>query len=365
MSLSPVEAVMTAGNRYDPCTRPFATIAMSRFWLPLLLCTPLVTALSTTSVRAEAEPPRVTVIYDAFGEQSALRKDWGFAALIEVDGRRILFDTGNDAETFRHNVQTLDIDLTDIDLLAMSHRHADHMAGLSVVLEANPEVPIYAPQEGFGIYGSSLPSSFYRKDPSLPAKQRYFDGAPPETLRFGSAWPGAQFKPLTETTEIAPGVWAIIAVSDAPGTRELRELSLAIRTDHGLLLVVGCSHPGLSTIVAEAAKIDPTIGLVIGGFHYVNADDTAIAGVIEALKPFDIRYIAPGHCTGEATFTALVQAFGARYLYAGLGARIVLDGTVPARPAGVAALFQPREREAYRQMSLLDEHEHHTLAGGH
>ncbi len=333
--------------------------------LPLLFTVLLVAWLAPVPAHAAADAPRVTVIYDAFGEESALRKDWGFAALIEVNGQRILFDTGNDAETFRHNVHTLDIDLSDIDLVAMSHRPADHMAGLSVVLAANPEVPIYAPREGFGIYGSSLPSSFYRKDPSLPARQRHFDGAPPATLTFGSAWPGAKFKPLTETTEIASGVWAIIAVSDAPGTRELRELSLAIKTGHGLLRVVGCSHPGLPNIVAEAAKIDPAIGLVIGGFHDVNADDAVIASLIEALRPFDIRYIAPGHCTGEATFNALAKAFAERYLSAGLGARIVLDGSVPERPAGLTGLFQPRELAAYWQMSLLDQHEHHALAGGH
>lgn len=252
-----------------------------------------------------AAPPKITVLYDAFGDDAAMEKDWGFAALIEVDGRRILFDTGNDAAVFARNVAAKGVDLSTVDAVVLSHRHADHMAGLATVLAANPDVTIHAPQEGFGIYGSSLPSTFYRKDPSLPARMRYYDGKPPETMTFGSAWPDANFKPLTETTEIAPGVWAIAAVSDAPGTRELRELSLAIRTDQGLLLVVGCSHPGLPAIVAAAAKIDPQLHLVIGGFHYVNADDAAVQSLVTALAPYDIDYIAPGHCTGQATFAAL------------------------------------------------------------
>ncbi len=313
---------------------------------------------------AHAHPPRVTVLYDAFGDAPALEKDWGFAALIEVDGRRILFDTGNDAGVFRRNVAASGVDLADLDMVVMSHRHADHMAGLSVVLEADPDVVIHAPQEGFGIYGSSLPSSFYRRDDSLPARMRYFDGAPPETLQFGSAWAGARLQPIAETTELAPGVWAIATVSDVPGTRELRELSLAVRTPQGLLLVVGCSHPGLPVIVAEAAKLDSDIHLVIGGFHYVNADDVAIAGVVDALAPYAIDFIAPGHCTGEATFAALQRAYGDRYLYAGLGATLVLDtADGPDRPRGAAAAFDPAQRTAYRALALRGDHVHDHSAG--
>ena len=160
----------------------------------------------------------------------SLEKDWSFAALIEVDGGRILFDTGNDAETLRRNAVTAGVNLADLDMVVMSHRHADYMAGVSVVLEANLDVAIHAPQDGFGIDGSSLPSSFYRKDDTLPARMRYFDGAPPDALHFGSAWSGAKLRPIAQTTELAPGVWAIATVSDVPGTRELRELSLAVRT---------------------------------------------------------------------------------------------------------------------------------------
>lgn len=315
-------------------------------------------------VAAAPAQPAVTVLYDAFGDPGPLRKDWGFAALVEVDGRRILFDTGNEAGVFAHNVRAAGIDLSTIDTVVVSHRHADHMAGLAVVLEANPDVVVHAPQEGFGIYGSSLPSSFYRKAPSLPARQRYFDGEPPETLQFGSAWPGANLVPHAATTEIAPGVWAIVTVSDVPGTRELRELSLAVRTDAGLLLVVGCSHPGLPVIVAEAAKIDPDIHLVIGGFHYVNADDAAIADVVATLAPYDLDFIAPGHCTGEATFAALQEAYGQRYLFAGLGARLVLgeDTTAHGRRRGGDAGFSASEAVAYRALALHGHHAHGHLA---
>src|SRR5438128_7527837 len=104
---------------------------------------------------------QITILYDAFGTDSSMAKDWGFSALVEVAGKRILFDTGNDADVFAANVKAKGVDLKILDFVVLSHRHSDHMAGLNYVLSVNPTVRIYAPKEGFGIYGSSLPSSVY------------------------------------------------------------------------------------------------------------------------------------------------------------------------------------------------------------
>src|SRR5919108_5311193 len=84
----------------------------------------LFVALAITASAQEAK--RITIIYDAFGAPSALQKDWGFAALVEYGGRRILFDTGNNANIFEHNVKRLGIDLSKLDAVVISHRHGDH-----------------------------------------------------------------------------------------------------------------------------------------------------------------------------------------------------------------------------------------------
>src|SRR5215510_16454959 len=101
---------------------------MNRTVVSLALCI----ALSARGVmQAEAaEPQRITNLYDAFGAPSALQQDWGFAALIEYGGKRILFDTGNDATIFEHNVKDLGIDLSRLDAVVISHRHGDHTSGL-------------------------------------------------------------------------------------------------------------------------------------------------------------------------------------------------------------------------------------------
>ena len=268
---------------------------------------------------------QITVLYDAFGKSSAMQKDWGYAALVEYGGKRILFDTGNNPDILAHNAQAKGMDLSKLDFVVMSHRHGDHMGGLSYVLKVNPTVKIYAPKEGFGVYGADLPSTFYRKDASLPPEQRYYDGAPPDIMQFGSAWPGANFQLVDKNTEIAPGMHLIALVSDQQGTLELRELSLAIDTPEGLVIVVGCSHTGIDKVVAAASAINPRIHLIAGGFHLVTAGDSDIDKIATALHDqLKVQYIAPGHCTGEPAFAALKKTFSDRYLYAGLGTNLSL-----------------------------------------
>jgi len=282
-------------------------------------------AQAVTTGRSTAQ---ITVLYDAFGKTSSMQKDWGYAALVEYGGRRILFDTGNNPDILALNAKAKGVDLSKLDFVVMSHRHGDHMGGMAYLLSVNPKVKIYAPKEGFGVYGADLPSSFYRKDASLPLEQRYYDGKPPDLMRFGSAWPGANFELIDKLTEIAPGIHVIALVSDKPGTLELRELSLTIDTPDGVAIVVGCSHTGIDKIVEAAAKINPRVYFVAGGFHLVVSKDDEIDRIVTALRDtYKVAYVAPGHCTGEPTFTALKKAFGDRYLYAGLGTTFLLGTT--------------------------------------
>jgi 7,8-dihydropterin-6-yl-methyl-4-(beta-D-ribofuranosyl)aminobenzene 5'-phosphate synthase len=252
---------------------------------------------------------------------------------------------------------TKNVDLTNLDFVVLSHRHSDHMAGLSHVLSVNPKVKIYAPREGFGIYGSSLPSSFYRKDESLPPQMRYYDGKPPEVMTFGTAWQGANFEPIEKTTEVAPGITLIALVSDAPGTRELRELSLAVNTPDGLVLLVACSHPGIEKIVEAAASINPKIHLIAGGFHLVTAPDDSIAKTVAALKDtFKVENVAPGHCTGEPTFAALKQAFGNRYIYAGVGTSLPLGPSTGAgERRGEGPVLEEDDLTTYRKLARRED----------
>ena len=285
-----------------------------------------------------------------------MQKDWGYAAFIEFGGKRILFDTGNNGDVLAQNAKAKGIDLSRLDFVVMSHRHGDHMGGLAYLLSVNPKVKIYAPKEGFGVYGSDLPSAFYRKDTSLAPEQRYYDGAPPDVMRFGAAWPSANFQLVDKNVEIAPGIHLIALVSDKPGTLELRELSLALNTPDGMVIVVGCSHPGIDKIVDAGAKINPRIHLVAGGFHLVASKDEEIEKIISGLlDTYKVAYVAPGHCTGEPTFAALRKAFGVRYLYAGLGTTLALDAMPrPIAGAGPAVATAMDENDLNTYRALLE-----------
>ena len=313
----------------------------------------LLSSCATTSpTSAAAETPRITILYDAFGKDAAMTKDWGYAALVEIGGKRILFDTGDDPGILAKNAKAKGVDLTKLDFVVLSHRHSDHIGGFSFLHGVNPKVKIYAPKENFGVFGSDLPSTFYRKEESLPAEMRYYGGAPPETMKFGTAFPGANIQLIDKTTEVAPGITLIALVSDAPGTKELKELSLAIDTPDGVVLVVACAHPGIEAIVAEAAKINPHVHLIAGGFHLVVAQDPAIEKVVTALHDtYKVDYIAPGHCTGEPTFAALQKAFGDRYLYAGLGTTLGVGANPRAESnPKVSSILNEDDLRGYRML---------------
>ena len=263
---------------------------------------------------------RATILYDAFSKSAVLQKDWGFAALIEYGGRRILFDTGNNADTFAHNVKALKIDLKRLDFVVISHRHGDHTSGLNYLLSVNPRVKIYVPKETYGVFGSTLPGTFYRGAESLAPEMRYFGGAPPEVIRHGTPWKRANFIYVDSLTQVAPDVYLLPTVSQTPGTLELRELSLVIKTPKGLILTTGCSHSGIEKILEASMAIDHHVHLIFGGLHLVTTPDPEVARITNALhEKWRVDLIAPGHCTGEPAFAALQKAFGESYLYAGLG----------------------------------------------
>jgi 7,8-dihydropterin-6-yl-methyl-4-(beta-D-ribofuranosyl)aminobenzene 5'-phosphate synthase len=154
---------------------------------------------------------------------------------------------------------------------------------------------------------------------------RYYDGHPPEKMTFGTPWPGANFVWVDQLTELAPGISLISTVSETPGTLELRELSLAIKSPKGLILGVGCSHPGIEKILEASTAIDKHVHLVFGGLHLVTTPDPEIQRLVGALHDqWKVDWMAPGHCTGEPAFAAFHKAFGDHYLYAGLGSVIDL-----------------------------------------
>src|SRR5436305_1370141 len=149
----------------------------------LLLVALLLVSLVALSESPSAQTPgagqnSILNLYDAFGYQKhGTILDWGFSALVRYNGKTILFDTGNNADHFEHNVKALGVDLNQVDIAVLSHRHVDHISGFDYMLKVKPAVKAYLPA-----------------DPALGAPQHFtvshdtkesLAGLPPEQLYFG------------------------------------------------------------------------------------------------------------------------------------------------------------------------------------
>jgi 7,8-dihydropterin-6-yl-methyl-4-(beta-D-ribofuranosyl)aminobenzene 5'-phosphate synthase len=287
------------------------------------------TVLRATSALAAGEgPARVTILYDALGSDPALKIGWGYSALLEYGGRRILFDTGGDLADFSENIKSMRVDLGTLDFVVLTHRHGDHTSGLHQVLKVNPDVKIYAPVEQSQFDTPTVPAQLkmiQRRVDSAPQDMHYYNGKYPERIASGSPWPGAKFTQIRQPTEVLPGFWLFSIASEVNGTKEMNEISMAVKTPQGLVLMVGCSHPGIEKILDAATKIDPRIYSVFGGFHLVSTPDAEVTEMAGRFKDkWRLERIAAGHCTGEFAFSEFNRLFGARFDHAVVGAVIPL-----------------------------------------
>src|SRR5215467_8359578 len=138
-------ASWSQGRVWLPCLRREDKMKVDN-WIGSCSAAPLLVivcaAVICAAPIASAAPgnAQITVLYDAFGKTSTMQKDWGYAALVEYDGKRVLFDTGNNPDILAQNAKAKGVDLTKLDFVVMSHRHGDHMGGLTYVLKVNPTV---------------------------------------------------------------------------------------------------------------------------------------------------------------------------------------------------------------------------------
>jgi len=204
---------------------------------------------------------KVTIIYDNTAFRKDLQSNWGFSALVEArDTPRILFDTGSNGKILLSNLEKLEIDPNLIDEVFISHPHFDHVGGLSDFLKVNPKISkIYVP--------SSL-------------------GLKNEVI-------------LKEPQKIHENVFST-------GELEGIEQSMGIKTDKGIVLMVGCSHPYMGNIL-DAAKQFGEIYAVIGGMH----------GFSEFELFRDLKLICPTHCTQYKT--ELKKLYPQKYVEGGAG----------------------------------------------
>jgi len=261
--------------------------------------------------------------------------EWGFAALVDVDGRRILFDTGANEDTVQRNLKVKGLELSEVEIVVLSHNHADHTTGL---LPLRRQFSAKSPKALGKLYGGR--GIFW---PRITTQGQVDDRMAGVKREFEAT--GGQVVEVTTPTEILPGVWLTGPVprvhpernwsmtgkvrGDAGDVEDTvpEDMTAVFRTAQGPVYLFGCGHAGVINTLAHGRKtIDPApVKAVIGGLHLFDADDKQLAWTAGQLKSFGVQQLVGAHCTGiEAVYrirdlasltrqSCLVGAVGASY----------------------------------------------------
>ncbi len=230
--------------------------------------------------------------------------EWGFSALIEADGKKILFDTGSRPNTVINNAKELNIDLSDIEHVYLSHNHKDHTGGL-INLKKNFPNAFSNAHIGEGI--------FYSR-PNSNGTEHYFlrNKGKLEELKI-------DFKTYVNPSQVLPGLWttgqiprkydeknwsSLGKIIDKSGKESEdtipEDQSLFFDTDKGIVLISGCGHAGLANTLDYIKEIIPDrpIYKIIGGFHLLNLDNNKLEWTAKKMEESGVKYFVGAHCTG-------------------------------------------------------------------
>ncbi|RKX21594.1 MAG: MBL fold metallo-hydrolase [Candidatus Zixiibacteriota bacterium] len=234
---------------------------------------------------------RIEVLYDNYPHPEGKKELWGFSCLISGTEKTILFDTGDVGDTLLANMSAQGVDPKTIDQIVISHDHYDHTGGLDKLL-GECESPTVFLLESFS----------------------------PETKQL-CARPGVNVVENSNSIEICRDVYT---TGEMAGP--LSEQALILRTSAGLIVVMGCAHPGVVEMVAKAKELlDDDILFIMGGFHLLDHSEDMIDGVIASLQEFPVRYVAPTHCTGDVARRMFKEAYGNNFIEVGVGSTIALS----------------------------------------
>ena len=173
----------------------------------------------------------------------------------------------------------------------LSHIHGDHTGGLEKFLKKNNQVKVYLPR--------SFPSSF-KKDINKA---------------------GAQYVEVKKSLEICKDVFSAGEMGSV-----IKEQSLIIKTEKGLLVITGCAHPGIVKIVKKAKELqNEDIYLVMGGFHLLNTSQKEIEMIVSKFQKMGVKKVSPCHCSGELCQEIFEQNYKKDYVRLGVGAKLEVE----------------------------------------
>lgn len=246
----------------------------------------------------------VTLVENTAGVHKGLRSEHGIAFYVELQGKSLLFDTGQSGAFFE-NAEKLKIDLTRIDALCLSHGHYDHSGGVRTLLMKGmrPSVWIgkgffdekYA-REGttYEYVGNDFDAAYFQEQ-GVPYRE--VDTEIQEILP--GAYAVTRFERTFPDETVNPRFWVLRKGMFSQDTFE-DEITLVLDTPRGLVVLLGCSHPGVKNILSSIKKrFSRKIYAVLGGTHMVEASESSIERSLKYFKEEGAELLGVSHCTGE------------------------------------------------------------------
>ena len=281
----------------------------------------------TEEPRKNVSSLRVTILSTMLADLTGIG-EWGFAALVEADGHRVLFDTGYYPDTVLENARALGIKLADVEDVVLSHNHGDHTGGLLSLRKA------LAKQNPKALQRVHVARGIFLKR----AKPMGYSTRMTE-MRAAYEKTGGTFIVYDEATEILPGMWVTgpvprphpernwnprgrlhgeqgLVADDVPESQ-----SLVLDTVDGLVMISGCGHAGIINTMEHATRRirQRDIVTAIGGFHLLRATDEHLGWTAEKMLEFGVRDFIGAHCTGINSVFTLRERLGLDRTHAVVG----------------------------------------------
>lgn len=276
---------------------------------------------SAGSPVAQIHALKITVLSTMLVGDSTGLGEWGFSALVEADGHRILLDTGAHPETVLLNARDLNIDLSDVKEVILTHNHWDHVRGLMTLrremMKKNPAA-LSVVHVARGIFYSRPSSSSKSENNDMIAIRKDYEAS------------GGKFMEHAEGAEIFPGAWLTGPVPRKYPERNWsvsgkvqtpdglvednipEDQSLVLNTPQGLVVLTGCGHAGIVNILTYAAAEFPQKPVygIVGGLHLFPASDQQLNWTGDKLKEFKVANLMGAHCTGIEAVYRLRERIG-------------------------------------------------------
>ncbi len=277
-------------------------------------------------------PIKITTLSENTAAYAGLLAEHGLSILIETDEANVLLDTGLSVSV-ANNVEALDVDLKKVDKIIISHGHHDHTGGLRDVLRkmrkkvdiiGHPDIMAskYAKREGFPAGYIGIP--FDRRE--LEHLGANFVLTPEPVKISENIMTSGEIPMKTPYEDIDPHLKVKEGDALIPD-KLLDDQALFIRTEKGLVVILGCAHRGIINTLHHAREQtgEQRIEMVIGGCHLMSSSEERVWLTIAALKELGVHKIGVSHCTSLPAAAMMAHEFGEDFFFNNTGKRIELE----------------------------------------